>query len=159
MRRMIHVAAVLTALAVPASLTAVTLSGPAGAQSPTSVSCSFLKGNTHKITVKKCLPAPPSSYKGQIVISNPAVLATGGTVAWKGDPTANTFTINAPDTSGTAAPCPRGWNGINATGMVTDGTDAGTGTYDQDLVGGTYTINVCNKGNKFELAAGTKAVF
>ena len=156
MRRSYKIAAAAAALAMPASLAAVSLSGTAGATA-TPVACSKLSGNintTIKVTGAKCKAKPPKAYK--TLSGTAGALAAGGTLNW--NDAGATITISAPSLSQTAT-CPKGWTEETADGTVTGATDGtGGGTYDANLNGTAYHAEICfnNKSGAVKLVKHTK---
>jgi hypothetical protein len=154
MRRSFKIAAVAAALAMPASLAAVSLSGTAGAATP--VACSKLSGNintTIKVTGAKCKAKPPKAYK--TLSGTAGALASGGTLTW--NDAGASITISAPTLSQTAT-CPKGWTEETANGTIASATDAAGITYDANLVGTDYSAEICfnNKSGAVKLVKKTK---
>jgi hypothetical protein len=147
MRRSFKIVAAVAALAMPASLAAVSLSGTAGASVPTTIKCSKMSGNintTIKITGAKCKAKPPKGY-GNVSFTATSLIG-GGTINWTG--AGDSITVSAPTTTGTTPPqggCAHGYIEQDSTGTVTAGTDH-AGTYDSSLVGGTYSSRTCVNG-------------
>lgn len=154
MRRMYKIAAAAAALAMPASLAAVSLSGTAGASTP--VLCSKLSGNvntTIKVTGAKCKAKPPKAYK--TLSGTAGALAAGGTLNWNS--AGASISISTPSLSQTAT-CPKGYTEETADGTIADATDSVGDTYDTNLIGTAYHAEICfnNKSGKVKLVKGTK---
>ena len=145
MRRTSMFVAAVAAVAMPASLAAMSFSGTASASTPTSIKCSKLSGNintTIKITGSKCKAKPPKGY-GNISFDALA-LEGGGTLNWTG--AGDSITVSAPSTTSPGqGACAHGYTEEDSTGTVTAGTDH-AGTYDSSLAGGTYTSRTCVNG-------------
>ncbi len=143
MRRVVLVVACVTAVSLPVSLAAVSLSTPAGAAS--GVACKKLSGSiSGSFTVTKCTPKSSKNKKATGMSSS---LATGsGTITWS--PSHGTTTVTLSETqSGTS--CPAGSSEYMVTGSVTGGTS--TYTSSGDAISG----DVCLKGTKLSLVKGT----
>ncbi len=144
MRRIFLVVASMTAVSLPVSLAAVSLSTPAGAAS--GVACKKLTGTaTGNFTVTKCTP---KSSKNKKATGMSTSLATGsGTLTWS--PSGGTTTVSLSESqSGTS--CKAGSTEYVVTGSVTGGTS--TYTSSGDAVSG----DVCLSGSgKLSLVKGT----
>jgi len=144
MRRVFLVVASVTAMALPVSLAAVSLSTPAGAAS--GVACKKLTGTaTGNFTVTKCTPKSKQNKKAT---GSSTSLATGsGTITWS--PSHGTTTVSLSETQ-SGSSCPAGSTEYVVTGSVTGGTS--TYTSAGDAVSG----DVCLSGTgKLTLVKGT----
>jgi hypothetical protein len=155
MRRLSIFVAAVTAVAVPATMLAISVPGSAGAVTPTTISCSKLSGNINgniKITGAKCKAKPPHGY-GNITFTA-LQLAGGGQLFWaNGD----NFTVTAPITTTPNPPrgaCKKGYDEEDSTGTV---TASSPDAYDAQLVGTTYSSRTCvNTPGKITLVKKTK---
>jgi hypothetical protein len=157
MRRLSTVVAGLMVVALPMSISAIAFSGTASAQTP--VTCSKISYNASSgnvvITGKKCKAKPPKATPAYGNASGSAsVLAGGGNVTW-----ANTdyFTIGTPTTTaGNPKKCAKTASAIDASGPV---TASSSDAYDAQLVGTTFTADVCLESNGgIKLQKGSKVI-
>jgi hypothetical protein len=151
MRRLSLFVAAVTAVAIPASVLAVSFSGTAGASQ--TISCSKLTGNinhTIKITGSKCHARPPAGY-GNVVFTA-LTLAGGGTLNWNNP--ADNFTVSAPSTTSPGrGTCAHGYTEEISNGTV---TAASSDPYDAQLNGTAYSSSTCvNGAGKIKLAPHT----
>lgn len=147
MKKILLAAAVVSGLAVPASIAAVGLSAPAFAAS--GVQCAKIGGTiTSTMTISKCTPKS-KLFKSA---SAPATsLAGGGTLTWA--PGGQTTTVSLSVTPLGQGGCAHNWSEFDVNGSVT----ADTSGYVQ--VGDAVSARACvqNKGGKMKLVAGTTA--
>jgi hypothetical protein len=154
MRRILSMAAVVAAMAIPASAAiGVVNAGTAGAAS--AISCTSLKGTiTTTVTIGKCTPSGGKAFKSA---SAPASsLASGGTLTWKPyKGSNNTTTVALSVTSPGQGGCKKGYSEYDASGTVTGETgSSGVGI---PVVGDTVYGRACvsSKSGKIKLVAGT----
>jgi hypothetical protein len=124
MRRFVLIVAVVTTLAVPASIASVALSGPAWASS--GVACKKLSGPiSGNFTVSKCTP---KNSKNKKATGASSALATGsGSITWSPSHGTTTISISV-NQSGTS--CPKGSSEYVVTGSVTGGSSTYTSKND-----------------------------
>ena len=149
MRRLVLVFTTVTALAVPTSIAAVTLTaGPAAAAS--SIQCAKLGGNiTGTIVIAKCSPKN-KLYK--TLSGTASLLAGGGPLTWS--PGGQTTIVSAPTTTSPGqGSCPKKWTEYDSTGTVTGGTS----TYTH--AGDTFSSRACVKGSTIKNLKHTTVAF
>jgi hypothetical protein len=148
MRRFIMVVAVVTSMAVPASIALVAQAPPAFAG--VSLTCAKLKGTTNgPVVAKKCSVSKANKKLFKTLTAPTAIdLAAGGTLTWSSS--GETVTIGAPVLTTPKGNCPTKDSEELATGTVTGGTSTVT------HAGDTFRAEVCitSKG-KISLAKGT----
>jgi hypothetical protein len=150
MRRVLVVAAVAAAFAVPASV--VVGSGSAGAPILFSITCTKLSGTfATTITIKKC-SVPPGDAKTYKSAAAPAgVLApSGGDFTWSTSGTTTTISSVSESSPGGHGACNKYSTEDDYSGMVTGGTSAVT--HAGDLFAAQICLN--NKTNKLSLVKG-----
>jgi hypothetical protein len=143
MRRVFIGLAALSAVALPVTVTAVTLSAsPAGAATP--VACKKLSGSASgSFTISKCTPKNKADKSAKGASST---LATGsGDVTWS--PSGGTTAVSISFTQ-SGSSCPKATEYV-ISGSVTGGTSTYTAS------GQTISADVCLKGSKLSLVKGT----
>ncbi len=149
-RRLLTLAAVAAAVAIPVS-TATVVVGGSTAFAASSITCKSLKGtDTGTVTIGKCTPSGGKGYK--TASGSAATLATGGNITWS----KSKATTTIGDTSyGTVTPNACGKKGTEYyfDGTVTAASTMGTGI---PKVGDAVSADACvaNSG-KLTLAKGT----
>ncbi|HTT86605.1 MAG TPA: hypothetical protein VMF60_04500 [Acidimicrobiales bacterium] len=100
------------------------------------ITCKKLSGNiTGTVTAKTCKKVP-KGYKS--FSGDSSALATGGTLTWNNG---DTVDVGAPTTTDEGqGRCKKNWEEEDSTGTV---TGSGGDTFDNSLVGGTYSSDTC----------------
>jgi hypothetical protein len=143
MRRLLAVAAIATAISIPASVATVGFAGPAFAAS--GVTCTGLKGtDSGTVTISKCTPSGGKGYKSASGAA--ASLATGGTITWSKSSATTTI---GPGQGG----CKKKSTEYDFSGKVTAASTTGTGI---PAVGDSVSARACvTSAGKLSLVKGT----
>jgi hypothetical protein len=149
MRRLLAVAAIATAMSIPASVATVGFAGPAFAAS--GVTCTGLKGtDSSTVTISKCTPSGGKGYKSASGAA--ASLATGGTITWKSSSATTTIGDTSTSSPGQGG-CKKKSTEYDFTGKVTAASTTGTGI---PAVGDSVSARACvTSAGKLSLVKGT----
>ncbi len=137
MRRLLTIAAAVTALSIPVTVASVGLAGTAGATG-SGIACASLKGTiSGTVTIGKCTPTGGKGYK--TATGTAAALASGGTITWS--KSGATTTIGDSSASGvTPSACPKKDSEFSFSGTVTAASTTGAGI---PAVGDTVHVLAC----------------
>jgi hypothetical protein len=149
MRRLLAVAAIATAISIPASVATVGFAGPAFAAS--GVTCTGLKGtDSGTVTISKCTPSGGKGYKSASGAA--ASLATGGTITWSKSSATTTIGDTSTSSPGQGG-CKKKSTEYDFSGKVTAASTTGTGI---PAVGDSVSARACvTSAGKLSLVKGT----